>query len=106
VKTAFLTAMERHVEARIRAAAVDIRDGSFDAVAHAHALHGHIRHEAEAAFDAHLPTDTWVRGIERRVKKRWELAQLLRGANRAGAELFAILQIPTPETTKEVMNAA
>jgi CRISPR system Cascade subunit CasA len=106
VRTAFLTAMERCVEGSIRAAASAIRCGTFDPLAHAQALHGDIRREAEAAFDSRLVTDIWVRDLERRVRKRWELSRLLNGMDKAGADLFARLQLPTPETKKDAKNAA
>jgi len=102
----FLTAMERHVEGAIRTAAAEIQAGSFDPLAHARTLHSDIRREVEAAFDARLPTDTWVRGLERRVRKRWELSRFLSGLGKSGAELFARLQLPTPEAKKEAKNAA
>jgi CRISPR system Cascade subunit CasA len=110
VTKAFLTAMERHVEGAIRAAAAAIRSGTFDPLAHSRALHRDIRREVEAAFDTRLPTDMWVRGLERRVKKRWELSRFLNGLDKTGAELFARLQLPTPvakkEANKEAKNAA
>jgi hypothetical protein len=105
VMKAFLTAMERHVEGAIRRAAAEIEGGSFDPLAHARRLHSDIRREVEAAFDARLPTDTWVRGLERRVRKRWELSRCLSGIGKSGAELFARLQLPTPEA-EEAKNAA
>jgi hypothetical protein len=106
VTTAFLTAMERHVEGAIRAAAAAIQSGTFDPLAHARAVHTDIRREAEVAFDMRLPTDLWVRGLERRVTMRWQLSQFLNGMDKAGAELFARLQLPTPKAKKEVKNAA
>jgi CRISPR system Cascade subunit CasA len=106
VMKAFLTAMEQHVEGAIRTAAVQIQAGSFDPLAHARTLHSDIRREVEAAFDARLPTDTWVHGLERRVRKRWELSRFLIGLDKSGAELFARLQLPTPEAKKEAKNAA
>jgi hypothetical protein len=106
VKTAFLTVMERHVEGAIRTAAAAIRSDAFDPLAHARILHTDMRREAEVAFDARLPTDMWVHGLERRVIKRWELAGFLNGMNKAGAELFARLQLPTPEAKEEAKNAA
>jgi hypothetical protein len=105
VMRAFLTAMEGHLEGAIRTAAGEIQAGSFDALAHARTLHLDIRREVQAAFDARLPTDTWVRNLERRVRKRWELSGFLSGLGKSGAELFARLQLPTPET-KEAKNAA
>jgi CRISPR system Cascade subunit CasA len=106
LKTAFLTSMERHVERAIRAAAAAIQAGTFDPLANALALHGDIRREVEKAFDAKLPTDTWVRGLERRIRQRWELSQFLAGKKKGGAEFFARLQLPTPEARKEAKNAA
>ena len=106
VTTAFLTAMERHVESAIRAAAAAIRSGTFDPLAHARALHTDIRRGAEVAFDARLPTDMWVRGLERRVIKRSQLSRFLNGMDKAGAELFARLQLPAPGAKKEAKNAA
>src|SRR5262249_17158067 len=97
VMTAFLTAMERHVEAAIRTPAVQIQAGYFDPLAQARTLHRDIGREVEAAFDARLSTDTWVRGLERRVRKRWELSRFLNGLGKSGAELFARLQLPTPK---------
>jgi hypothetical protein len=105
VARAFLTAMERHVEAAIRTAAAEIQAGSFDPLPHARTLHSDIRREVEAAFDASLPTDTWVRGLERRVRKRWELSRFLSGLGMSGAELFAELQLPTPKAKREARNA-
>ena len=105
VMTAFLTAMERHVEAAIRTAAVQIQAGYFDPLAQARTLHRDIRREVEAAFDARLPTDTWVRGLERRVRKRLELSRFLSGLGKSGAELFATLQLPTPKAKREAGNA-
>jgi CRISPR system Cascade subunit CasA len=110
VTTAFLTAMERHVEGAIRTAAAAIRSGTFDPLAHSRALHSDIRREVEAAFDARLPSDIWIRGLERRVKKRWELSRFLNGMDKTGADLFARLQLPTPaakkKAKKEAKNAA
>jgi CRISPR system Cascade subunit CasA len=106
VMRAFLTAMEQHVEGAIRTAAVQIQAGSFDLLAHARTLHSDIRREVEAAFDTPLPTDTWVRGLERRVRKRWELSRFLSGLGKSGAELFARLQLPIPKAKKEAKNAA
>jgi CRISPR system Cascade subunit CasA len=106
VKTAFLMAMERHVERAIRAAAAAIQAGSFDPLSNARALHFDIRREVEAAFDVRIPTDTWVRGLERRISQRWELSQVLAGKKKAGAEFFARLQLPTPVTKEEAKNAA
>jgi CRISPR system Cascade subunit CasA len=105
VARAFLTAMDRHIEWAIRTAAAEIQAGSFDPLAHARTLHSDIRREAEAAFDASLPTDTWVRGLERRVRKRWELSRFLSGLGKSGAELFAGLQLPTPKAKREAGNA-
>jgi len=105
VMTAFLTTMERHVEAAIRTAAVQIQAGYFDPLAQARTLHRDIRREVEAAFDARLPTDTWVRGLERRVRKRLELSRFLSGLGKSGAELFATLQLPTPKAKREAGNA-
>jgi CRISPR system Cascade subunit CasA len=102
----FLTAMERRVEDAIRNAAAAIQARSFDPLAHALTLHSEIRREAEAAFDARLPTDTWGRGLDRRVRKRWELSQFLSGLGKSGAELFERLQLPTPKAKKEGKNAA
>jgi hypothetical protein len=106
VRVTFLTAMERHVESAIRNAAAAIRAGTFDPLAHARALHGEIRREIEAVFDAQIPTDTWVRGLERRVAKRLELSRFLAGFGKPGADLFEKLQLPTPEAKKEIKNAA
>lgn len=106
VRVTFLTAMERHVESAIRNAAAAIRAGTFDPLAHARALHGEIRREIEAAFDAEIPTDTLVRGLERRVAKRLELSRFLAGFGKPGADLFEKLQLPTPEAKKEIKNAA
>ena len=69
------------------------------------ALHNDIRREVEAAFDASLPPDTWVRGLERRVRKRWELSRFLSGLGKSGADLFARLQLPTPKAKREAGNA-
>jgi CRISPR system Cascade subunit CasA len=102
----FLIAMERHVEAAIRTAAAELQAGSFDPLAHAVALHSLIRREAEAAFDDKIPTDTSVRGLERRVRKRWELSRFLTGFGKSGAELYSKLQLPTPAETKKDKNAA
>ena len=101
VMKAFLIAMERHVEAAIRTAAAELRSGPFDPLAHARALHSRIRREAEAAFDDKIPSDTWVRGLERRVRKRWELSRFLTGFGKSGAELFGKLQLPTPQAEKD-----
>jgi hypothetical protein len=97
----FLIAMERHVEAAIRTAAVELQAGALDPLAHAVALHSRIRREAEAAFDDKIPSDTWVRGLERRVRKRWELSRFLTGFGKSGAELFGKLQLPTPQAEKD-----
>jgi hypothetical protein len=97
--------MERHVEAAIRGAAAEIANGSFDPLAHANTLHRDIMREAEAAFDARLPTDTWFDSLERRVRKRWELSQFLSGLGKSGAELFERLQLPAPKAKKEGKNA-
>ena len=96
VRITFLSALERHVVASILGAAAAIRAGSFDPSRHAWDLQRQIRGEAEAAFDAQVPTDAWIRGLEQRVTKRWELSQTLIGRGKAGAELFAILELPTP----------
>jgi hypothetical protein len=69
-------------------------------------LHGEIRREIEAVFDAQIPTDTWVRGLEQRVAKRLELSRFLAGSGKSGADLFEKLQLPTPEAKKEIKNAA
>jgi hypothetical protein len=106
VKTAFLFAMERHVEGSILAASASIRAQTFDPIAHARDLLLIIRHEAETAFDVGLPTDTWVNSIERRVRKRWELAMFLDGNSKDSSELFEFLQLPMPDDTKEKKNAA
>src|SRR5262249_1664548 len=106
VKTASMTAMERHVEGSILAAAASIRAGTFDPLAHARSLHRRIEREAEAAFDARLPTDVWVSSMQRRVRQRWELSRFLSGAGKPGSDLFAILQLPTPRTNDEGQNAA
>ena len=53
------------------------------------------------AFDAHLPTHTWVNGIEQRVRKRLELAMFVNGKSKASARLLEILQLPMPRSMKE-----
>jgi CRISPR system Cascade subunit CasA len=106
VKAVFLTAMERHVESSILTASASLRVQTFDPMAHAHDLLRIIRHEAEAAFDLLLPTDTWIRSIERRVRKRWKLAMILNGRSKEGARLFEVLQLPMPEKPKEKQRAA
>jgi hypothetical protein len=42
-----------------------------------------------------------VRGLERRVRKRWELSRFLTGFGKSGAELFGKLQLPTPQAEKD-----
>jgi CRISPR system Cascade subunit CasA len=96
VVRAFLIAMEQHTENAIRNAAADIQTRSFDPLAHAHPLHRDMRREVEAAFDGRLPTDTWVRSLDRRVRQRRELSRFLSGYGKSGAELFARLQLPIP----------
>jgi CRISPR system Cascade subunit CasA len=105
VKGAFLTSMERHVEDSILTASATIRAQTFDPAAHARDLLRTIRREAEGAFDLLLPTDTWTRSIDRRVRKRWELAMFLNGKSKESAGLFEMLQLPMPDT-KEKKNAA
>src|SRR5262249_23615194 len=83
-----LTAMERHVEGSILTDSAEIRAQTFDPAAHARNLLGIVRHEAETAFDGRLPTYTWVNGMERRVRKRWELAMFLNGKSKASAGLL------------------
>jgi hypothetical protein len=106
VKAAFSTAMERHVEGSILAASAEIRAQTFDPAAHALNLLGIIRREAETAFDSRLPTYTWVKGMERRVRKRWELAMFLNGKSNASAGLLEILQLPMPGNMGENKDAA
>lgn len=90
----------------ILTASATIRAQTFDPVAHARDLLRTIRREAEGAFDLLLPTDTWTRSIDRRVRKRWELAMFLNGKSKESAGLFEILQLPMPDHTKEKKNAA
>jgi CRISPR system Cascade subunit CasA len=106
VKAAFLTAMERHVEGSILAASAEIRAQTFDPAAHARNLLGIVRHQAETAFDSRLPTYTWVNGMERRVRRRWELAIFLNGKSKASAGLLEILQLPMPGSMREKKDAA